>query len=268
VDTLVQEISQRVKELKPWVKFGISPFGIWRNLDNDPQHGSATRGLSAYDAIYADSRKWVREQWVDFIMPQLYWYIGNPPADYEVLVPWWSEQIEGTRVHLYTAHGDHNIGRAGPWSDPAEISDQLTLNEDYPISGSVHFTARYVRDDPLGAVTLYRDAHYSAPALPPTMAHLPSAPPLPPQVSSTVDADGTVTLRWRPAPGAPTVSYAVYRYGPQSSTAELAAVIRAPGTGEVSWSDNPGTEGPYGYCVSGLDRSWNEGSPSSPVSSD
>jgi len=259
VDALVQEMSARVKELKPWVKFGISPFGIWRNQSNDPENGSATDGLSAYDQIYADSRRWVREQWVDFIMPQLYWYIGNPPADYAQLVPWWSKQIEGTRVQLYVAHGDYNVGRSGAWSDPAEISDQLTLNEGYPVTGSVHFTATNVRADPLGAVTLYRDAHYAAPALPPTMAQLPLESPAAPIVSSsTVDGD-RVTLRWRPAQGLATAAYAVYRYGPADTEAPLVAVVHANGADEVTWSDTPGGDGPYGYCVSGLDRSWNEG---------
>jgi uncharacterized lipoprotein YddW (UPF0748 family) len=257
VNTLVQELSARIKEAKPWVKFGISPFGIWRNLKEDPDNGSDTQGLSAYDAIYADSRHWVREQWVDFIMPQLYWYIGNyPTADYKVLVPWWSKQIEGTRVQLYTAHGDHNIGRSGAWSDPAEISDQLTLNEEYPVSGSVHFTAKYVRDDPLGAVTLYRDQHYAAPALPPAMPQLPVARPGAPIITrSTVDS-GAVTLHWRPARGEPAVAYGVYRYGPSDTTAELVAVVHSPGT---SFTDTPPDDGPYAYCVSGLDRSWNEG---------
>jgi uncharacterized lipoprotein YddW (UPF0748 family) len=266
VDTLVREMGERVKQLKPWVKFGISPFGIWRNASRDPQHGSDTTGLSAYDTIYADSRGWVQQEWVDFIMPQLYWYIGFPPADYAKLVPWWSEQIEGTRVHLYTAHGNHNIGRSGPWSDPAEISDQLALNRDYPVSGSVHFSAQHVRQDALGAVTRYRDAHYAAPALPPTMPHLPLAVPGPPVVSeSTVAPDGSVTLRWRPAGGASTVTYGVYRYGDGSTTAELVGMVRATGADEVRWTDKPGTAGAYSYCVSGLDRSWNEGPASAPT---
>src|SRR5262249_40194029 len=152
----------RIKELKPWVTFGISPFGIWRNVSNDPENGSRTSGLSAYDAIYADSRKWVREQWVDYIAPQLYWYIGFQPADYQVLVPWWSQQVAGPRVQLYINHDDGDVGRSGAWSNPAEISNQLTLDARYPVTGSLHFTASNVKADVLGAVTLYRDAHYAA----------------------------------------------------------------------------------------------------------
>jgi uncharacterized lipoprotein YddW (UPF0748 family) len=264
VDTLVQELSARIKEVKPWVKFGISPFGIWRNLGDDPA-GSDTRGFDPYANLYADSRKWVHEQWVDFIMPQLYWYIGNDPADYQVLVPWWSEQIEGTRVHLYTAHGNHNIGRSGAWSDPAEISDQLTLNRDYPVSGSVHFTAKDVRADRLGAVTLYRDTHYAAPAFPPPMPHLPVARPSQPALfESTMDTTGAVTLRWR-STGTAAWAWAVYRYRPGDTTAELVARVHATGAAEQTYVDMTDGVGPYGYCVSGLDRSWNEGPVSLPA---
>jgi uncharacterized lipoprotein YddW (UPF0748 family) len=279
VDTLVREMNERVKQLKPWVKFGISPFGIWRNARNGPVdgvRGSDTTGLSAYDEIYADSRTWVREEWVDYIMPQLYWHIGRPGSDYAKLVPWWSEQIEGTRVHLYTAHADYLIGEPSTWSRqrgddkawsiPGQIDKQLSFNEDYPVSGSVHFTASSVRNDRLEAVTQYRDAHYARPALPPTMPHLPVAAPGPPALlESNLEADGAVTLRWRPADGAPTVTYAVYRYGEDSTAAELVAKVRAAGPDEVKWTDKPGAAGPYGYCVSGLDRSWNEGPASAPI---
>jgi uncharacterized lipoprotein YddW (UPF0748 family) len=263
VDALVQELSTRIKESKPWVKFGISPFGIWRNRGNDPA-GSDTQGLDAYSAIYADSRKWVREQWVDFIVPQLYWHMGNAAADYEVLVPWWSQQIEGTRVHLYTAHGDYRIGQSGAWSDPSQIDRQLTFNESFPVTGSLHFSATHVRNDALGAVTRYRDAHYSRPAIPPTMPHLPADPPGPPVMTqSTVDDAGVVTLRWRGS-GAPATAWAVYRYGPGATTADLVATIRSAGD-EQTFIDTPGDGGPFGYCVSGLDRSWNEGPASTPA---
>ncbi len=90
INTMVREMNQRIKALKPWVKFGIATFGIWRNSTTDPA-GSATRGLQSYDEIYVDSRLWVKQHWVDSITPQLYWNIGNKPADYAVLVKWWSD---------------------------------------------------------------------------------------------------------------------------------------------------------------------------------
>jgi uncharacterized lipoprotein YddW (UPF0748 family) len=263
VDTLVREMSERIKQLKPWVKFGINPFGIWRNASNDPELGSQTSGLSAYDELYADARKWVTEQWLDYIAPQLYWYIGFGPADYAILVAWWSQQIEGTRVQLWTGQGDYRAGESGTWSDPGELDRQLTLNQQYPVTGNVHYTAHSIRDDALGAITQYRDAHYFAPALPAVMPQLPAAPPPQPAIlESTMDANGQVTLRWR---GEGATSYAIYRYGDQASTAELVATVRSAGDGEQSIVDAPGGPGPYGYCVSGLDRSWNEGPASAPA---
>lgn len=263
VDTFVREMSERIKELKPWVKFGINPFGIWRNVSNDPDLGSQTRGLSAYDEIYADTRKWVKEEWLDYIAPQLYWHIGFERADYATLVAWWSEQIEGTRVQLWIGHGNYRVGEPGAWSDPAELDRQLTLNKDYPVTGGVHYTAHSIRNDALGAITRYRDAHYYAPALPAVMAHLPADPPPQPAIlESTMDDAGQVTLRWQ---GEGATSYAIYRYGEEETTAQLVATVRATGDGEQSIVDVPGGTGPYGYCVSGLDRTWNEGPASAPA---
>jgi uncharacterized lipoprotein YddW (UPF0748 family) len=258
VDALIQEMSQRIKALKPWVKFGMNPFGIWRNASNGPVDGvtgSATRGLSAYDAIYTDTLMWVKEQWIDYIAPQLYWYIGFADADYAELVRWWSQQVAGTRVQLYTGQADYRIGQAGPWST-GELSRQFALNRDYAVSGSLHYTGTAIRDDPLGQVTADRDEFYAHPALPPVMSQLPAAPPAAPTIdSSTLDGSGAVTLTWR---GSGATSYGIYRYGPTDVEAELVATVRAAGD-QQSFVDTPAGEGPFGYCVSGLDRSWNEG---------
>lgn len=166
VDTLVREMDERIKTLKPWVQFGISPFGIWRNSGTDPL-GSATKGLQSYDDIYADTRLWVQKQWVDYIVPQLYWNIGFTVADYAVLVKWWSDLVAPTRVKLYIGQADYRVGQAGAWSDPAELSRQMTLNEQYHVSGTVHYNATSVRADKLGAVSTYTKDHWSAPTSPP-----------------------------------------------------------------------------------------------------
>lgn len=81
VNLLVQEMGAKIRAAKPWVRFGISPSGIWRNAGTDPL-GSRTTGLQSYDAIYADTRRWVRQGWIDYIVPQLYWHIGFAAADY------------------------------------------------------------------------------------------------------------------------------------------------------------------------------------------
>jgi uncharacterized lipoprotein YddW (UPF0748 family) len=250
VNTFVREMSVRIKQVKPWVKFGISPFGIWRNAAGD-KRGSDTNGLQSNDDIYADTRTWVRNQWLDYIVPQLYWAIGFAKADYAKLLPWWSALVKGTRVQLYIGQADYRVGEKGPWSDPAQLDRQLALNDRYAVSGSVHFSAKQIRANRLGAVSRYRDHHYAAPALLPPMAQLPSNPPGRPVLTSP----GVGKLDWQPYPGAAAVSWALYRVdGP---AAKLVATGRA---GTALPAIQPGT-----YCVSGLDRSGNEGALSAPL---
>jgi uncharacterized lipoprotein YddW (UPF0748 family) len=263
VNKLVQEMNQRIKAIKPWVKFGISPFGIWRNQSTDPL-GSPTKGLQSFDEIYVDTRLWVREQWVDYIAPQLYWQIGLAPADYARLVPWWARQVAGTRVQLYIAHADYRVGERGAWRNPAQLDQQLTLDARNKVPGSLHFSATHVRADALGAVTRYDTDHYAAPALVPTMAQLPAAPPPAPVITSVRrDETGAVALAWRPSHGRAATGFAVYRFDPAGGPDErpyLVATVRSGGAGEQSWVDRATVPGQrYGYCVTGLDRVWNEG---------
>jgi uncharacterized lipoprotein YddW (UPF0748 family) len=263
VNLLVQEMSQRVKAVKPWVKFGISPFGIWRNANTDPL-GSPTAGLQSYDDIYADSRLWVRNRWLDYIVPQLYWQIGLPVADYAKLVPWWSQVVAGTGVQLYVAQADYRVGQAGAWQDAGELDRQLEFNRTYPVSGTVHFSAGDMRADRLGAVGRYRAVHWADPALPPTMAGLPFSVPRGPKITTAHrDSDGAITVSWWPAPGTGTATgYAIYRLDGASSAARLVATVRAAGRGEQRWVDHGAAGGRrYRYCVTALERTWHESEP-------
>ncbi|MFE9690134.1 family 10 glycosylhydrolase [Micromonospora sp. NPDC005806] len=256
VNTLVREMSERIKAMKPWVKFGISPFGIWRNKRTDPA-GSATTGLQSYDDIYADTRLWVREQWLDYVVPQLYWHIGFGKADYAKLLPWWAATVKGTRVQLYIGQADYRVGERGAWRDPAELDRQLTLNRRYGVNGSVHFSARQVRADKLGAVSRYSRAHYADPALVPAMAQLPAAPPAAPAVADVRRGTGGVALTWR---GDGATSFAVYRV--DGDVARLVGTARG-----TAWVDRTApADRSLSYCVSGLDRSGNEGRISAPMS--
>jgi uncharacterized lipoprotein YddW (UPF0748 family) len=267
VNLFIQEMHTRIKKLKPWVKFGVSPFGIWRNQTTDPR-GSATSGLQSYDAIYADTRLWVTEGWLDYIVPQIYWHIGFDVANYAVLLPWWSALVSGTSVQLYIGQADYRIGQKGVWADPAEIDRQLALNGGYKVSGSVHFSARQVRDNQLGAVLRYRDAHYSGPALVPAMPQLPGVRPQPPTLAGAQrDDGGAVKLTWRGDAGLPSSRHAVYRVDLATQGAAQLIATMPGGPGTRSWTDPAAEPGQtYAYCVTTLDRLWNE-SPASAAQS-
>jgi uncharacterized lipoprotein YddW (UPF0748 family) len=119
VDKLVSTLHRELRAVKPWVKWGISPFGIWRNQATDPS-GSATNGLQSYDALSSDTRGWVQKGWLDYIAPQLYWNIGFPPAAYDVLVDWWSKIVDGTGTQLLIGQTVSKIGTSSPpaWLNP------------------------------------------------------------------------------------------------------------------------------------------------------
>lgn len=99
VNILIKEIHETVRALKPWVKFGVSPFGIYRNLKNDP-NGSNTNGTQNYDDLYADVLLWVNNGWVDYNIPQIYWEIGHPAADYDTLVRWWDRHAANRPLYI------------------------------------------------------------------------------------------------------------------------------------------------------------------------
>ena len=96
VNILIKKLHETIRGIKPWVKFGISPFGIYRNQKTDPL-GSNTNGLQNYDDLYADVLLWAREGWIDYNIPQIYWEIGHKAADYETLVDWWAKHTENRR---------------------------------------------------------------------------------------------------------------------------------------------------------------------------
>jgi uncharacterized lipoprotein YddW (UPF0748 family) len=248
VDLFVQETGRRIKEIKPWVRYGISPFGIWRNASTDPL-GSKTSGLQSYDAIYADTRKWVTEGWIDYIVPQLYWNIGFAVADYATLLKWWTALTKDTKVQLYIGQADYRVGQTGAWKDPTQLDKQIALNQASGVQGSVHFSASDVRADRLGAVTRYRNARNATPALIPAVG-----PVQRPGTPTNLVVRGA-TLSWRPGAGPKPYMYAIYRADQPIGAAELAATI--PATDKPMWTD-PVTTPPDHYCVTALDRQWNE----------
>ncbi len=107
--------------------FSASPFGIWKNVE-DSNSGKKTNGIESYFGLYCDSLKWVKEGWVDFIIPQIYWEFGNPRADFEVLANWWNDMCEGTNAKLSIGVGVYKVDKNSEdasWRDPNEIAKQI-----------------------------------------------------------------------------------------------------------------------------------------------
>jgi uncharacterized lipoprotein YddW (UPF0748 family) len=176
-DSIILAISKAIKEEKPWVKFGISPFGVWRNNDKDPM-GSPTRaGVTNYDDLYADVLLWTRNGWIDYITPQLYWEIGHKLAPYEKLVEWWSRHTYGR--HLYIGHGIYHAleknNRA--WQRRDQLPRQIDLLRQYSqIQGSVYFSSRSFDRNPNGWNDSLQNNYYRERVGVPPMEWLPKKP--------------------------------------------------------------------------------------------
>ncbi|MFF8450597.1 glycoside hydrolase family 10 protein [Streptomyces leeuwenhoekii] len=171
IDRLVRETAARVKAVRPTARFGISPFGVWRNAATDALGSDTRAGVQTYDDLYADTRTWVREGWIDYVVPQLYWNIGLPAADYAELVSWWAGVAQGSPTKLYVGEALYKAGdpaQPAAWQDAAELSRHLTLAKEYAqVRGHVFFAAKDVAADRVGAMARVVADHYGQPASPP-----------------------------------------------------------------------------------------------------
>jgi len=150
----IQDISATIRDCRPDVQFGISPFGVWRNADVDST-GSATKaGITNYDDLYANIRLWIQAGWIDYVLPQLYWEIGKKVADYEVLAHWWANEVRGTNCKLYIGMAPYRLENAShktPWGKGNEISRQMQLNRTIPeISGECFYSTKPLLRNPRG----------------------------------------------------------------------------------------------------------------------
>ena len=154
VNLAIQDISRTIHECRNDVEFGISPFGVWRNANVDSTGSKTRAGITNYDDLYADIRLWIREGWIDYVLPQLYWEIGKKVADYEVLAHWWANEVRGTKCKLYVGLAPYRLEKASaksPWGQGNEISRQMRLNRTIPeISGECFYSTRPLLRNPRG----------------------------------------------------------------------------------------------------------------------
>lgn len=184
VNRLIKELGERLRAADPDLSFGVSPAGVWANKE-DLAEGSDTRGNQTYFTAYADTRLWVKEGWLDYICPQIYWYIGHKNADYKTLANWWSDTVEGTGVRLYIGMADYQAGNEkpdSPWHGTKALEDQLALNKTLPqVSGEVHFRYRLMADNQQ-IRQLYQQAYgQDTPGSQPETPVQPEMPPVQPE---------------------------------------------------------------------------------------
>ncbi len=147
-DSIIKNLWETVNSMPRRVKFGISPFGVWKNKDKDP-NGSATKaGQTNYDDLYADILLWLKNGWMDYVLPQLYWEINHPLCDYNTLLDWWNKNSYGR--HLYIGHGIYRAGQKG-WTEKSEIPNQIKNLRQYNTThGSVYFSSKSFNKNLLG----------------------------------------------------------------------------------------------------------------------
>ena len=159
VNMAIKDISATIHECKDSVQFGISPFGVWRNAAVDSTGSATTAGITNYDDLYADIRLWIRNGWIDYVLPQLYWEIGKKAADYEILAHWWANEIKRAKelnpsnnVKLYIGMAPYRLEgakRDTPWGQGNEIGRQMELNRTIPeITGECFYSTRPLLRNP------------------------------------------------------------------------------------------------------------------------
>jgi uncharacterized lipoprotein YddW (UPF0748 family) len=175
VDTIIKKINETVKEKKPWCKFGVSPFGVWRNKDKDPEGSATHAGQTNYDDLYADILLWLKNKWIDYVAPQIYWEFTQPNAPYGVLLDWWNKHSYGR--HCYIGLGIYKAGTTKAWQDSTLIPRQIdSLRTKQNVQGAIFFSSTSFNRNPLGWNNYLRMNTYRMAALIPAMDWLPKKP--------------------------------------------------------------------------------------------
>jgi len=274
VDTLIEMLGDSIHQHKPRVKFGVSPFGIWANKYQNPG-GSETHGGSSYYETFADSRKWMKEGWLDYITPQLYWPLNDRSAAFNNLVDWWSDNTYNRHLYVGMAAYRLNEHRKGSkFKDPAAMPDEIKYLRDNPrVQGSVYFSARSLENNPLGFTDSLKNNYYKYPALPPEMLWLDSVPPNPPAaLTAAATPKNTIELRWvAPAlakDNEPVYGYVIYRFeaGDKINTEDPQNILNIEYNTNTSYTDDSVEKGKtYRYIVTAIDRLKNESEASTMV---
>ena len=259
INKMVAAVYRTIKEIKPKVKFGISPFGIVENKY------AGTNGFESYDKIYCDPLNWINNKTIDYIVPQLYWAIGNKAADYSKLLPWWQSVVKDRQLYI----GVYSSKMASPAykGSPIELENEIRLNRKYKnVYGTVFFSAKSIVQNYSHLADTLKQDYFKYPAIIPTMPWLDSTPPLPPY-NLSVDQNDTngVLLSWN-APlsasdGDTAYQYIIYKfYANQNiNTNDPSHILAILRSNKNKFEDTNVAKGVnYIYVISSLDKLHNE----------
>jgi uncharacterized lipoprotein YddW (UPF0748 family) len=172
VDSIIVKLHTLIRTTRPAVKFGISPFGVWRNVDKDPRGSNTKATQTNYDDLYADILLWLKNGWIDYVAPQLYWEFGHKAAPYEVLLDWWSRNTFGK--HCYIGLGMYRAGSNTIWRDSTLLPRQIEALRATPnIHGAIFFSSKSFIKNPNGWSDSLRLKYYAEPAMVPPMEWIP-----------------------------------------------------------------------------------------------
>lgn len=261
VSRFVKQLSETIHETKPWVKFGVSPFGIYRNQKNDP-NGSATNGLQNYDDLYADVLMWVNNGWIDYCVPQIYWEIGNRAADYKTLITWWNKHAGNRPLYI-----GEDIERTAKYTDPQnpnshQLPAKHRLHQQMPnVQGTVLWYAKAAVDNVGNIGKVLRTNYWRYPALPSLMPFLDNKAPKTVRSLKMRWTENGPILSWKEAKskkwGDVTNRYVVYRFeqGEKVNLSDPSKILLVTYANAVKL---PYVQKKYTYVVTALDRVGNE----------
>ena len=276
INIFIQDLYSTLSSLKPWVKFGVSPSGIYRSSTNPAIGSNTSAGANQhYSSVYADTKKWLQQAWVDYIAPQVYWYMGQLGSDYNVLIPWWNNQSTNGR-HIYIGQAIYKVNDAAQgaaWLNRSQIPNQMRMNREVTyqnIYGEIAFRTAFLRSNPLNVRDSIRLNIYKRPALLPTMPWKDNTPPLAPtDLVAEKQPNNAYLLNWtKPAATSNELDkvrqFVVYRS--ESATIDLtdtANLLFITPTDVTTYTDNTAQANKtYFYTITSVDRLYNESSPS------
>ena len=171
VDSVIYQLFATIRETKPGVKFGISPFGVWRNNDKDPRGSETRAGQTNYDDLYADILLWLQKGWIDYVAPQLYWEFEHKTAPFATLIDWWSRNTYGK--HCYIGLGVYRAGSNKAWKDTTQLPRQIErIRQTSNVHGMIFFSSKSFEKNPNGWNDVLRLKYFREPALIPEMKWL------------------------------------------------------------------------------------------------